>query len=118
MYRDVIDVAPSPAPSPPPDAEPTVAGDLVAFGSIIAAWSQIPARRKNTKAPKPLPAPLQRVLGRVQPNAAEAYTTAAELVEDLRRAEARLPDAGEAWDRLLKYIGENATEVVAWRKSA
>ena len=24
----------------------------------------------------------------------------------------------QAWDRLLKYAGENATEVVAWRKSA
>ena len=52
------------------------------------------------------------------PDAAERYPTASEIVEDLRRAEARLPDAGEAWDRLLKYAGENATEVVAWLKSA
>jgi hypothetical protein len=100
------------------DADPTVADDLLAFGSIITAWSQIPPRRKNAKAPKPLPKPLQRVLARLTSDADDRYTTAAELVEDLRRTEAGLPDTVEAWDRLLKYAGENATEVVAWRKSA
>jgi chromosome segregation ATPase len=100
------------------DADATVAADLVAFGSIITAWSEIPPRRKNAKAPKPLPAPLRKVLARLTPDAKDGYTTAAELVEDLRQADSSLPDLGEAWERLLKYAGENATEVVAWRKSA
>jgi trichohyalin len=100
------------------DADASVAGDLVAFGSIIAGWSQIPPRRKNAKGPKPPPAPLQRVLARLAPDAGDRYATAAELLDDLRRAESRLPDPAEAWDRLLKYAGENATEVVASRKSA
>jgi hypothetical protein len=95
-----------------------VAGDLLAFGSIVTAWSQIPPRRKNAKGPKPFPGPLRKVLARLAPDAAVPYSTATELVEDLRRAESSLPDSAEAWDRLLKYAGENATEVVAWRKSA
>ncbi|HTK76148.1 MAG TPA: hypothetical protein VL371_12875 [Gemmataceae bacterium] len=101
-----------------PDSDATVAADLLAFGSIVTAWSQIPPRRKNAKGPKPLPTPLRRVLARLTPDAGDLYPTAAELVEDLRRAESSVPDVGEAWDRLLKYAGENATEVVASRKSA
>jgi hypothetical protein len=100
------------------DAEATVAGDLAAFGSIVTAWSQIPPRRKNAKGPKPLPAPLRKVLARLTADSSDPYSTAAELVEDLQNAETSLPDAADAWDRLLKYAGENATEVVTWRKSA
>jgi hypothetical protein len=96
----------------------TAEADLAALGSLAAGWAQIAPRRKNAKPPRPLPEPLQAVLARLAADADDRYRTAAELLEDLDAAGADLPDAADAWERLLRYAGENATEGVAWRKSA
>ena len=72
----------------------------------------------SRKPPKSLTESLQQVLARLRPDAADRYHTAAALLEDLERAGADLPDGTEAWEKLVKHAAENATEGVAWRKSA
>jgi hypothetical protein len=99
-------------------ADPTPEADLAALGDVAASWAAIVPRRKGAKPPKPLPEPLQQVLLRLRPDAADRYPSAAALLEDLERAGASLPDAAEAWEKLLRHAAENATEGVAWRKSA
>ena len=54
----------------------------------------------------------------LKPDAPDRYPSAAALLEDLERAGYDLPDGADAWERLLKHARENATEGVAWRKSA
>jgi hypothetical protein len=100
------------------EADPTPAADLAALGELAAGWATLSPRRKGAKPPKPLPAALQQVLDRLRPDAADRYTSAAAVLEDLERAGADLPDGSEAWAKLLKHAAENATEGVAWRKSA
>ena len=55
---------------------------------------------------------------RLRPDAEDRYPSAAALLEDLERAGADLPDGGDAWAKLLAHAAENATDGVAWRKSA
>jgi hypothetical protein len=99
-------------------SEPTPEADLIALGELAAGWSTAAPRRKSAKSAKPLPESLQQVLQRLRPDAADRYTSAAALLEDLERAGADVPDGTEAWEKLLKHATENATEGVAWRKSA
>jgi hypothetical protein len=42
----------------------------------------------------------------------------ADLLTDLERTSPELPGMGDAWEKLLGFASENATEGVAWRKSA
>src|SRR5262249_9627665 len=73
-------------------ADPTPEADLAALGEVAAGWAAIVPRRKGAKPPKPLPGPLQQVLARLRPDAADRYPSAAALLEDLERAGAGLPD--------------------------
>jgi hypothetical protein len=99
-------------------AEATPEADLAALGDLAAGWAAASPRRKNAKPPKALPESLQRMLARLRPDAADRYPTAAALLEDLERAGTDLPDGAEPWEKLLQHAAENATEGVAWRKSA
>jgi hypothetical protein len=96
----------------------TIAGDLQALGQLATAWAALAPRRRGNKPPKPLPAALLNVLNRLQPTAADSFTTAAELLAALEIAGANLPDASDAWDALLEHAAENGSEPIAWRKSA
>jgi hypothetical protein len=40
------------------------------------------------------------------------------LLADLDRVGATVPAAAEAWDQLVAHAAQNATDGVAWRKSA
>ncbi len=95
-----------------PDATP--ADDLAAFGEVVTGWAIGTPRRKGVK----LPTVLQRILDRLRPNAAGHYPTVAELLVDLEKASSELPAMGDAWEQLRNYAAENATDGVAWRKSA
>jgi hypothetical protein len=99
-----------------PDATPS--DDLAAFGEVITGWALGGPRRKGVKPPKSLPAALHQILDRLRPDAADHYPSVAELLADLERAGPELPGMGDAWEKLLAYAKENATEGVAWRKSA
>ncbi|MFO0810650.1 MAG: hypothetical protein U0746_18640 [Gemmataceae bacterium] len=99
-------------------AEGTVEGDLAALGELAAAWSAATPKRKGAKAPKPLPLPLQAVLSRLRPASEVRIASAAELLDELEKAGSDVPDAAEMWDKLIAFAGENATDGVAWRKSA
>jgi chromosome segregation ATPase len=98
--------------------EPTSEADMAALGELAAGWAAATPRRKGTKAAKPLPESLQQVVQRLRPDAVDRYPTAAALLEDLEAVGADLPDGAEAWAKLLQHAVENATEGVAWRKSA
>jgi hypothetical protein len=99
-----------------PDA--TAADDLAAFGEVVTVWATGAPRRKGVKLPKSLPAALQWILDRLRPDADDHYPSVAELLVDLETAGPELPGMGDAWEKLLSYASENATDGVAWRKSA
>ena len=99
-----------------PDASP--ADDLAAFGEVITTWVTGNPRRKGAKLLKSLPAVLVGILNRLRPDAADQYPSVTELLVDLEHAGPGLPGMGDAWEQLLGYAAENATEGVAWRKSA
>jgi hypothetical protein len=99
-----------------PDATP--ADDLAAFGEVATTWALGGPRRKGAKLPKSMPAALQRILERLRPDAADHYSSMADLLTDLERTSPELPGMGDAWEKLLGFASENATEGVAWRKSA
>jgi hypothetical protein len=66
-----------------------------------------------------LPEALQAVLHRLcSDEAADAYPSAAALLEDLDRAGAEVSPNAEAWDRLLRHVRENAVAEAALRESA
>jgi hypothetical protein len=99
-----------------PEGEDGVAADLAALGRTAEMWAAQTAKKKPAK---PLPGELHGVLQRLQPEAgAERIASAAELLEELDKAGADLPSSAEAWERLLRHVGENATEGEALRKSA
>jgi chromosome segregation ATPase len=100
----------------PTDATP--ADDLTALGEIAAGWAAATPKRKGAKSPKALPDSLQRVLERLRPEAADRYSSAADVLADLEQAGPELPPVGDAWRELLAFTTENATDGVAWRKSA
>jgi hypothetical protein len=95
------------AASPPADAEPSVAGDLRALGRVAAGWAALAGPRKDGK-PRPLPRPLQAVLGRLQAEA-DRYPDCAALLEDLDRAGADVPANATAWERFVRQVrGQSA----------
>jgi hypothetical protein len=92
-----------------------VGGDLAALGRIAATWLQPDvdsargAVQRRTAKVKPLPEGLQRVLQRLRSeNAAERYPSAAALLEDLDQAGADVPPNAAAWDRLLRFVRDEA----------
>jgi chromosome segregation ATPase len=97
------------------DATPT--DDLDVLGELAAGWGQV-SRRKATKPAKPLPDALQRILDRLRPDAIDRYPSAAQLLADLEAAGPTLPAMGDAWEEMLAFAKENATDGIAWRKSA
>jgi hypothetical protein len=99
-----------------PDA--TAADDLAAFGEVVTMWATGSPRRKGAKLPKSLPTALHRIIDRLRPDAADHYSSVAELLADLEQAGPELPAMGDAWEQLLAFATENATDGVAWRKSA
>jgi chromosome segregation ATPase len=99
-------------------ADPTPAADLAALGEVSAGWAALAPRRKGTKPSRPLPESLQQVLVRLRPDTVDRFPSAAALLEDLERAGADLPDGAEVWTKLVAHAAENATDGVAWRKSA
>jgi chromosome segregation ATPase len=96
-----------------PNAAP--ADDLLALGRLAAGWSALTPRRKLARLPRPLPATVRAVLDRWN---AGGFATAADVLEALDAAGADVPAGVETWERLMHFAGENATEGVAWRKSA
>jgi hypothetical protein len=95
-----------------------VAGDLAALGRLAASWLQPEtdaargaARRKAARA-KPLPDGLQGVLQRLRADdAEERYPSAAVLLEELDHAGADVPPNAAAWERLLRYVRDQAAPV-------
>jgi chromosome segregation ATPase len=98
-------------------ANATAADDLTALGELAADWATGVPRRKTAKAVKPLPGELQRVLDRLRGDALP-YSSAGELVDDLRRAGSNLPSIGDVWDELMTFARQNAAEGMALRKAA
>ncbi len=98
--------------------DPDVAGDLLALGQAAAAWLAPTPRRKGARN-KPLPEPLQAILARLTAESPEdRYASAAALLDDLDRAGGSVPANGEAWDRLLREVRDNAAEDAGLRQSA
>jgi hypothetical protein len=100
------------------DTEPGASADIMALGELGNAWASLGPRRKNGKTIKPLPNMLQTLLKCLQPESNDPYTSAEELLNDLERAGATLPDAADAWSQLLDHVRANGSEAAAWRKSA
>jgi hypothetical protein len=97
------------------NAAATPAEDLIALGQLAAGWASLTPRRKLARAPRPLPPGVRAVLDRW---VAGGFASAGEVLEALDAAGSEVPAGVETWERLMKYAGENATEGVAWRKSA
>jgi serine/threonine-protein kinase len=91
-----------------PDGPEGPAADLTDLGRLAAGWAAPAAPAKAGKV-KPLPDELQAVLARLQSAGPGAgYAGAAELLDDLGRAGAKLPSGGAAWERLLRQVREQA----------
>ena len=98
------------AASLPADAEPSVAGDLRALGRVAAGWAALTGPRRDGKS-RPLPGPLQAVLGRLQAEAeGDRYPDCAALLEDLDRAGAGVPANAAAWERFVRSIRDQSAD--------
>jgi hypothetical protein len=105
---------------PATSVEPTPATDLRAFGQVAFAWSQLAARRKVAGKVRAFPEALLAIIRRLEadpePPMADTvatgrpYASAAELVDDLDRAQRETPFSDEAWYKLLKHVVENAPD--------
>src|SRR5262249_9192153 len=94
------------------------AADLAALGRLAGEWATAIGPAKPGKA-KGLPAALRAVLDRL--NSADPdtyYPTAAELLADLERAGPAVPAHPEAWERLVRHVGEHAMTAAELRQSA
>jgi hypothetical protein len=89
--------------------------DLIALGRLATDWAALSPKRKLAKPPRPLPAAVREVLDRWT---AGSFAGANEVLDALDKAGSQVPAGAETWDRLMKYAGANATDGVAWRKSA
>ncbi len=111
-----------------------VEADLQALGQIAVEWSMLAPRVKRSK-PKPLPETLQNVIRGLGASAfggldrkdqtimlppfdENRLASATDLLTELDAVGADLPSNAEAWDRLIKHVGENATEGAALRRTA
>jgi hypothetical protein len=112
----------------PPAGDPTFAGDLRALAGILVGWLQLAAKGKKPGKPKAFPEPLLAVVRRLEadpePPMADTvatgrpYESAAELAAELERVAGAVP-AGDAWDKLLKYVADAAPDAPAGlRRSA
>jgi chromosome segregation ATPase len=89
--------------------------DLLALGRLATEWAAISPKRKLAKPPRPLPNAVREVLDRW---VAGSFENANQVLDALDKAGSQVPAGSETWDRLMKYAGANATDGVAWRKSA
>ncbi len=105
------------AAAAPADAEADAAADLEALGRIAAGWaasaSPAPRKGKNKAMPEALEGVLARLTGRAEP----AYTSAAELLEDLDRVSGEAPANATAWERFVHEVRDQAADA-GWRRSA
>lgn len=92
-----------------------VGDDIMALGRLATEWAALSPKKKLAKPPRPLPAAVRDVIDRWT---AGKFTRAQDILDALDRAGGQVPAGAETWDRLLKYAGANATDGVAWRKSA
>ncbi len=92
-----------------------VADDLIAMGRLATEWAALSPKRKLAKPPRPLPTAVRDILERWT---AGGFASAKDVLDALDRAGSQVPAGTETWDRLMKYAGANATDGVAWRKSA
>jgi hypothetical protein len=91
------------------------ADDLIALGQLATDWAALSPKRKLAKPPRPLPNAIRDILDRWTSG---GYSNANEVLDALDKAGSQVPAGAETWDRLMKYAGANATDGVAWRKSA
>jgi hypothetical protein len=104
--------------------EPTPATDLRALGQVAFGWSQLASRQKASGKTRGFPETLLAIIRRLlaDPNTASAsnpYESASELIADLDREARETPFSDDAWDRLLRYVMENAPDAPAGlRRSA
>lgn len=94
---------------------PNVADDLAALARMANDWATFGSKRKLARPPRPLPQPVRDVLDRWT---AGEFASANEVLDALDRTGPSVPAGADTWDRLMKYAGANATDGVAWRKSA
>ena len=110
--------------SPAIGVEPTLAADLRAFGQVVFGWSQLANRQKASGKTRVFPESLLAIIRRLQADpdttaANEPYESAAELVADLDRVARETPFSDDAWDKLVRYVMENAPDAPAGlRRSA
>ncbi len=105
----------SPAPT-----EVTLAADLRALGQVLFGWSQFAAKQKKPGKQKPFPESLLAIIRRLEADAEppmadtvaaeRPYESASELVSDLNRIARDTAFSDDAWEKLLKYVAENAPE--------
>ncbi len=97
---------------PPRGEDGDAANDLLALGTMAAAWADLGGRAK------PLPGSLRLVLDRLTAQAPELrYPDAAALLEELERAGEHVPPNAAAWERLLRHVRDEAV-ATALRLSA
>jgi hypothetical protein len=106
--------------------EPTTAVDLRAFGQVLFGWSQFAAKVKKPGKPKPFPDSLLSIVRRLEADAEppmadtvaaeRPYESATELVADLNRVAREVAFSDDAWDKLLKFVAENAPDAPAGLK--
>jgi len=107
------------AGGPMPTFEPTFATDLRALGQVAYGWSQL-ASKKRTRPGKAFPAELIAIVRRLEADpeppmadtvpADQPYSSAEELVADLRRVARETPFSDDAWEKLLRHVTENAPD--------
>jgi chromosome segregation ATPase len=107
--------------SPPPQpTDLSVAADLRAFGQVLFGWSQLAAKQKRPGKPKPFPDALLAVVRRLEADAEppmadtvaadRPYESATEVVADLQRVARNTGFSDDAWEKLLKYVADNAPD--------
>ncbi|MCE9564384.1 MAG: hypothetical protein K8U57_20295 [Planctomycetes bacterium] len=105
----------SPAPT-----EVSASADLRAFGQVLFAWSQFATKQKKPGKPKPFPESLLGIIRRLEADAEppmadtvaaeRPYESATELVSDLNRIARDTPFSDDAWEKLLKFVADNAPD--------
>jgi hypothetical protein len=109
-----------------PSEEPTPGADLRAFGQVAYGWSQLASRRKGAAKPKPFPEALLAVIRRLEADpeppmadtvaADRPYESATELVADLNRIARDTAFSDDAWQKLLRFVADNAPDSPAGLK--